>query len=336
MKKHLHTLQKRISRLVRPVRLTRLDRRTIKLNPADVACFLVVRNEEERLPYLLNYYREHGIAQFFVVENASTDGTRAFLLTQPDVALWFTNASFRKARCGTDWTLWLLRRYGMGRWCLVVDADELLYYPNSERRSIPDLCTGLEAGGYEAMAAIMLDMYSDRPIHETTYTAGQPFLEVCPFFDRQFYHVKLDRFYNHTHPTSYFGGMRQRVFGNDPLGQYGEHFYTLNKVPLFKYQSTLEFFDNFHWTSCTRLAAETGTLLHFKYFASFIRYAEGEVARKEHWNGGIQYANYQAKLKQRGDLVLFDPEHSIRFQNSQQLVELGIMTCEDIRSQCYT
>lgn len=328
MRTYLQHLQTRLSRLVRPVRLKRLDRHILALKPTDVLCFLVVRNEAARLPYLLTYYREHGIARFFVVDNASTDTTREFLLAQPDVFLWLTEASFRKARCGTDWTEWLLRRYGVGHWCLVVDADEVLYYPNSETRMIPDLCASLDVRHHQALAALMLDMYSNQPLCQTHYTPEQPFLEVCPFFDRQFYHVKRDQFHHHKYPTSYFGGMRQRVFGNDVTGRYGTHFYTLNKVPLFKYHPHLEFFDNFHWTNCSRLAVETGALLHFKYFSSFIQTAAIESSRKEHWNGGIQYARYQAKVEHQQDLVLFDPEHSIRFENSQQLVKLGVITDE--------
>jgi hypothetical protein len=60
---------------------------------------------------------------------------------------------------------------------------------------------------------------------------------------------------------------------------------------------------------------------------------EGEVTRKEHYGGGMQYAEYAKGLTENQDLSLSDRNHSIRLQNSQQLVELGIMQTEEIQPE---
>ena len=77
--------------------------------------------------------------------------------------------------------------------------------------------------------------------------------------------------------------------------------------------------DNLHWTNCRELGEETGCLLHFKYFSLFVNSAGKEAERKEHWNGAIQYAQYERILKQNPDLTLFSEKHSVRFRDSRQL-----------------
>ena len=309
--------------------LERKDRRSVDVRPETILCFMCVRNESLRLPYCLSYYRRLGVSRFFVVENNSTDDTLPWLLDQPDVYVWHAGGSFRAARCGSDWIECLLQQYGVNHWCLVVDADELLCYPDYETRRLPALCADLDQRGKKAFLTILLDMYADKAIKDTHYQSGQDFLGVCPFFDRQFYHFKTENFFGHNEHPSYFGGLRQRVFGGSEPGKDENYFYCLNKVPLIKYDKSLVLSDNLHWTSCNEIAEETGCLLHFKYFSSFLNSAREEVERKEHWNYGLQYAQYAKAIENTPNLILFSEEHSIRLRDSRQLVELGIMRTDE-------
>src|SRR5262249_59933527 len=109
-------------------------------------------------------------------------------------------------------------------------------------------------------------------------------LEVWPYFDRQAYHMGVTGFGGHAGQTSYFGGVRQRVFGGSEPGQAAAHFYCLNKVPLLRYDPSIELHANLHWVGCRELADETGVLLHFKFLSSFPARVREEVARKEHCN----------------------------------------------------
>ena len=224
--------------------LTRKDNKSVATQPGEILCFMCVRNESLRLPHCLSYYRRLGISRFFIVDNNSTDDTLPWLLDQPDVYVWHTDRSFRAARCGTDWLELLLREYGVNHWCLIVDADELLCYVDCETRRLEALCADLDQKGKRALLAVLLDMYSDKPIRETQYQRGQDFLEVCPYFDRQFYHSKTDNFFGHNEHLSYFGGLRQRVFGGKEPGQNENYFYCLNKVPLLKYDRSFVLSDN--------------------------------------------------------------------------------------------
>lgn len=300
--------------------LERVDTREVVCAPQDVLCCAVMRNESLRLPFFLAYYRAQGIAKFFIVDNGSTDGTVGYLLAQPDVYLWRSPLPFHRANFGAGWFELLLRRYGVGHWWLVVDADELLYYPDCETRSVPQLCRALERDGKKAFNAVLLDMYSDKPVRDTEYCAGQDFRDVCGYFDRDFFTYRYIEAGPYRNQTGLTGGMRRRVFGDtDP-------FY-LSKVPLLKYDPGVVLAGGQHWTShpSHEIAEGRGCLLHFKYFSAFQGYVEQEILRGEHADGAFQYQQYVVALARDPALTLFDPAHSVRLIDSAQLVELGIM-----------
>lgn len=300
--------------------LERKDSRELWLDSDDILCCTVTRNEAIRFPYFLSYYREKGIRQFFIIDNHSTDDTLSYLLAQPDVYVWQSSHSFNQANFGSVWFELLLRTYGLDRWCLIVDTDEIFYYPDCETKNIRQLCQRLDEQNQQVMTAVLLDMYSDRAISETYYNPGQNFLDCCPYFDRNFYHTQYEQHGPYRNQIGYFGGVRQRVFGE--AGSY-----YLSKVPLIKYTLDRVLTGGQHYTNCPQeeIATERGCLLHFKYFSSFSRYVREETTRKEHYAGGMQYAEYANAIAQNNSLTLYNPKDSIALQNSQQLVELGIM-----------
>ncbi len=61
----------------------------------------VIRNDVNRLPFLLDYYRRLGIQHFIFVDNESNDGSEAFLIEQPDVR--FFERKDATARPATAW-----------------------------------------------------------------------------------------------------------------------------------------------------------------------------------------------------------------------------------------
>ena len=304
--------------------LVREDSRDFTIAPTEVLCCIVLRNELARLPYFLEYYRKKGIRTFIAVDNASSDGSFEYLLTQPDLYLWRSQLSFNQANFGAGWLEPILRTRGVGHWCLIVDADELLYYPEYEHGSIPELCKQLDLEKKRAFTAVHLDMYSDLPIAETHYLPGKPFEEVCPYFDRQFYHECHDRAGPFRNQRSFFGGVRRRIFG-DGFPNY------LSKVPLIKYDEDCILAGGQHWTNLPAecIGSETGCLLHFKFFSSFVGTVSREVVRKEHSGEASQYRNYERVLREQPTLTLFDPAESVRLENSRQLVRLGVMQAEE-------
>ena len=300
-------------------RLTRKDSKYLSLRPAEILCCTVLRNEMARLPYFLEYYRKKGIGAFLAVDNGSSDGSFEYLLEQPDVYLWQSDLSFNRANFGAGWFEPILRMHARDYWCLMVDADELLYYPECERRSIVDLCHRLDARGKRAFNAFHLDMYSDAPIRDTHYAAGQPFEEVCRYFDGRFYHRCDENAGPFRNQTAYYGGVRQRVFG--------EAGYYLSKVPLLKYDEDCILAGGQHFTNLgpELIAEERGCLLHFKYFSSFHDRVSEEARRKEHYGGAMLYQEYERGMREQPSCSFYDPVHSVKLEDSRQLVRLGIM-----------
>ncbi|MEM8859063.1 MAG: glycosyltransferase family 2 protein [Chloroflexota bacterium] len=300
--------------------MERMDHNQIDLAPRDIICCLVLRNEYLRLPYFLTYYRQLGIKHFFVVDNGSDDGSVEFLLNQPDVYLWQTYMSFNRANFGSAWFEILLQKYGIGRWCLTLDADELVTFQAAENHQLIDLCDALDQQGKLAASGLMLDMYGQKPLSQTIYQAGQNFLEVCHYFDRTPYHDEYPAprpFFNQDYQ---FGGMRKRVFGEDVE-------YLVTKTPLIKYKLDTVMVGGQHSTShpADKIAHLQICVLHFKYFSSFIDYAMREAERGEHSGGGEQYQAYADGINDSDDILFYDPAESLIFSGSQQLLELGIM-----------
>jgi tetratricopeptide (TPR) repeat protein/glycosyltransferase involved in cell wall biosynthesis len=305
--------------------LTRCDERQVDPPSGAVLGFLVIRNEARRLPACLDYHRRLGVSRFFVVDNASDDGSLEWLIDQPDVHVWRTAASFSASRCGTDWVESLLAVHGQGHWCLVVDPDELLVYPGCETEPLPAFCARLDRAGYRAAMGLMIDMYSDRAIRDTSLEPGQPFLDVCRYFDRRVFDTVVDSFCDHDQHPSFFGGVRRRLFGGHEPGGEERFFYCLNKVPLLRYDPSLTVSDNFHWTSCAKVAVQAVGLLHFKLLDDFAGHARREAQRGEHWRGAVQYVRYADAMEKDPGLTPFDPPVSERYKDSGQLLDRGIL-----------
>lgn len=164
-------------------RLRRKDVHTIPNGNGELRLFMATRNSALRLPYLFTYYRTQGVDRFFVVDNGSTDGTAEFLASQPDVHVFRTEDSYSQTESGILWVEYLMDLYGRDRWCVVVDDDEIFFYPHVEELLLKDFCEYLDVQGSTAVHSFLLDMYSDKPVDKTFYRQGEPFLDACPFFE---------------------------------------------------------------------------------------------------------------------------------------------------------
>ena len=297
--------------------LTRLDARAIPVRPNEVRCFATVRNEAVRLPHFLDYHRNLGIDRFFVVDNASEDGSAEYLLAQSDVHVFHTSESYATSRFGVAWLNELLDGHGVGHWTLTLDADELLVYPLSETVDIHRLTSFLSQAQADGLVTFLLDMYSRAPIRETSYSPGSPFLAACRYFDRDTYHQK------DANGIPVRGGPRHRLFWRGH--ERPKPSPVLKKGPLVRWRAGLAYEASTHLIADLRLPRTvTGALLHFKFFADLYTNAEKETERKEHWDSAAQYAAYWSVLEQNPALSAFF-EGSMRYENSMQLVETGLL-----------
>lgn len=308
--------------------LKSVQNNTRKIAPNDILLFATVRNEAMRLPYFLEHYRKLGVSHFLLVDNESEDDTIALLQGSDDVSLWQTGASYKSARFGMDWMTWLLMRYGHGHWTLTVDADELLIYPDCERRPLSVLTAWLHTQGYAMMGVVMLDLYPKGPLDAQVYDPGQDPCKVLNWFDAHGYwaqkQAKMDNLW-------FQGGPRARHFFADAP----ERAPTLNKIPLVKWNRRYVFVNSTHnalpsWLNRTYDTAgqekTSGVLLHTKFLPGSAERAKQERVRCEHFSDATLFDSYYDGVAKNPDLWTPD---STPYSGWRQLLDLRLMSRGD-------
>lgn len=242
----------------------------------------------------------------------------AWVSTVPNAHVFSTKDSYRNHYY---WCEHFLDTYGKDHWCVVVDIDELFFYPNIESVSLKDLCRFLENTNATAIHSLFLDVYAEQSIAQTPYKQGDNPLNTLCFFDAQYQEIPywfMDRYKATPYFFSVFtGGMRERVFGNDPPP-------ILSKVPLFKNIGGTYLSQGMHAINDATLSQLQGVVFHTKFLSDFVNKVEEECQREEHYNKAMRYKIYQKKLKTAPDIHLYY-EGSTKFKDPNQLVELGLM-----------
>ncbi|MFN3641385.1 MAG: glycosyltransferase family 2 protein [Gemmobacter sp.] len=299
--------------------------RVAAIRPADILVFSTLRNERIRLPYFLRYYRELGVDHFLIVDNDSGDGSREYLAEQPDVSLWHTAASYKRARFGADWLNWLQMRYGHGHWTLVVDPDEFFVYPFCDTRPLRALTDWLDASSIKSFGAMLVDMYPKGPLEAQPYVEGSDPFEIACWFDSGNYTIQRNpRFGN----LWIQGGPRARVFFADTPDRAP----ALNKIPLVKWHRNYAYASSTHMLLPRGLnlvydewggEKASGCLLHAKFLDTFAAKAEEELARRQHYAASHEYRAYHAGLREGAELWC---KFSEKYINWRQLEILGLMS----------
>lgn len=320
-----------------------------------LAAFCALRNERKILPDLLRHHRQLGIREFYFVDNDSTDGSLEWLAAQTDVTLFHTNERFSEARCGTNWINALIREFGIGRWCLYVDADEHFVYRDCESVHIDDYVRKLDDAGATGVFGFMLDCYPNGPLSSAEVTDDARLRDVCPLFDGDYVFRQHPRkpWAPDGFPTiEVLGGPRLRLWGSlksEARTTWFRYFLrgqvdrivdhvpdrlfplyvrylerqppALQKMPLVKPESSsFEYINNAHECVPLKMAAETAVLLHYKFTSDFYRRVVHEASRGEHYRRGAQYLRYVQLFAKRPALSL-SYTGSKPFRSSNSLAE---------------
>ncbi|MFT5343770.1 MAG: hypothetical protein ACI9BH_002994 [Paracoccaceae bacterium] len=320
---------RRRRRVLRSIRKSRelnvVQDYTNTIRPDDILLVTTAWNEQIRLPYFLQYYRDLGVDHFLIVDNDSTDGTLDYLSGQTDVSVWHTRASYKRASFGVDWMNWLQRKYAHGHWTLVVDPDEFFVYPFCDTRSIRALTDWLDNSLIRSFSAMLLDVYPKGRLDDEPYQAGQNPMEIASWFDSGNYTLKRNALYQSLWIQ---GGPRSRVFFADQP----ELAPALNKIPLVKWDKRFVYASSTHMLLPRGLnqvfdewggEKASGILLHTKFLNTFPTKAAEELDRGQHYSGSVEYKAYAQSMKDDPELWC---KWSEKYINWRQLEILGLMS----------
>jgi len=284
-----------------------------KPRTGEILLLSVMRNEIQRLEWFLTTYRKLGIDKFVIVDNDSSDGTRDVLLKQPDVTLYHTTDRYSLSGSGVRWANELIERHGRSSWCVYVDADEELIFPGSENVGLRQLIRYLEANGYEAMFAPLIDMF---PTQIPANAGGGEIHASYSYFDADLY-VEPQAACPY---REVYGGARRRLF-------HGYHW--LTKVPLINGAAGIKFLMSTHRITPAKIADVTGALLHY-HLAGILQpeyqaLLDEAIDNREFPSSSLERRRSRELLRRLQPLKDLRSRNSVRYESTRQLTELGIM-----------
>ncbi|MDG2005127.1 MAG: glycosyltransferase family 2 protein [Novosphingobium sp.] len=279
----------------------------------------VVRNGMPWLKSFLAHHRQIGIRAFVILDNGSQDASVEHLMAQPDVILLQSEAPYNSYE--NTFKRYLCDRFGMGRWCLFVDVDELFYYPGISTKSVQELTGFLDGEGFDAALTQMLDMFANMPMGEIPDTTDLDPVEVFPFYETASINRTpfLKRFGNIVpdYLEKFSGGVRFRVFGSEN---------SLTKVSLFANSGRLRPFHLWHNVRNAKLADCSFALLHFPFNRTFRdKVIEAVSTGRYGWVTDDEYDAYAKVMEVNPSLNLMS-EHSCGLTGPMQLVDEGFLT----------
>lgn len=279
------------------------------LGASDLPLVFVTHNEIALIPAFLSHYRRLGVTRFICLDDVSTDGTREYLMGQPDVDVWTSPIRFEAARRGRRWREALFERYGYNRWYPNLDSDEFLVYDQCLREPLKALINVLEEHNIKRLPAPMVDFY---PSSEAKSRDGNMPWHVVDHIDSSGYEVTLQK-----RGISVKGGPRKRLFSEDN---------ELIKYPLVYWDKDCRFGSSIHrpLPYNRNFSPIWGVLLHFKFFTNYREKIAEAVSDKQHYNGSQHYQAMKSEIDKAGAIDFVD-EASIRFVNPEQLIDLGFM-----------
>lgn len=276
------------------------------------------RNEIGFVPWFLDYYRRLGADWFFVIDNASTDGTAAALLAQPDVTLHTSDDTFAMTNGGAVWINQMLDLYGAGNWCVVADLDEQLVMPELGERGLRPILDEMAENGEQVMAGFMLDAFPESIEAAAAFAPGGDPLAVSPFFDTDYFHSG-----HWQAPLSWTGGgARARLFG--------QRHNCMAKTPIVRGGEGVRYLWKHH-VSPARASARSCALLHYKILQDIMRIRYDDGAARRHVTSNLmigprrqadRIGDVIAHLSPRDGLV---GAASARYTDAAQLAGLAIL-----------
>ncbi|MEN9317217.1 MAG: hypothetical protein RIS35_3610 [Pseudomonadota bacterium] len=268
------------------------------------ALFCIIGDEIYFLPHFLKHYRSLGVTEFHFLVDRSTDGSLEFLLEQPDCAVITSRYKFKDRlrlriagetieRRFADISRFLVPRdFFMGRWGLVVDADEFLILPK-EFSGLDSFVNHLDRHGLNSCRAVMVDFYPAKLADLDRHDRSENPFRIAPYYDL----VPIDwpdlalRPVKLHHEVSVRSRINARLIECHP--QLSDHLkdgapVMLHKVPLLRWDKGTIILDA-HTANHTPSNLVQVALAHFKFFPGWERKVTGALQEKQYARNSVKY-----------------------------------------------
>jgi len=316
--------------------------------------FGIVHNEMFFLPAFLNHYRRLGAQQFLILDDHSDDGSRDYLIEQPDCVVLHSKYRFgdtlpalantpwnKTTRAGVVFKTIIPQKYLGGKYAVYADADEFLILP-PEISSLGNLVRFMSTEGITSLLASLIDFYpaklSDLFIPREP-ASFEDLIEAYPYFDakplvrpvsggspeimhennasrRLFSHYKIKK------PPEFIDFLPPQIINLLPLkiAKGGEL-----KTPIVHWDSG-RILLNSHKTN---VPPETNHLIafaHFKFTFDMPRRIDFAITSKAYGRKSLKYSNYAQLLahmvRDEGDFL--GPSSKI-YRDARDLFECQLM-----------
>lgn len=284
----------------------------IEKNTPLIIC--VVKNDLERIKLFLDHHIKLGVSHFVFIDNNSDDGTCEFLIAQPNVNVYRCYSQYSTLK-REGWINKVMLYYGINRWYLCLDSDELFVYQNYEVLSISKFIKNLEVKNIYSVRTLMLDMYSNQKL--VSEFVVKDIKSEYAYFDEEGYKMDSSLIYD-----SVTGGPRNRIFSTTELPFKPN----LIKTPLFKctygdVQISSHYLFPF---SKNYNAPLIGFLLHYKFLPGDLKKYKERAISKNYFNGSAEYINYVKLIENEPDST-FLYDKSVKFVDSSSLSSINVI-----------
>lgn len=294
--------------------------REIRYAVDELLVISVVRNGEPYVNAFVKHYRALGIKHFVFLDNGSTDRTLEMLCATDNATVLQARVPYRKYE--NTMKRYLAERFSQGKWNLCADIDEHFDYPFSKELKLKDFLRYLNSNGYTAVAAQMLDMFSECPLVVLKGKVDENLKEANPYYDISNLEKTEYLWSKRSNPAikMHWGGIRKTVFGSDN---------GLTKSPLVLMDGKVRPFITWHHVKGAKMADLSCVLMHYPFVGTFqYKVKDAVLTGRYGFKVSDEYRAY-AETLERDPQVTLKLASAQRFKGLEPLIGQGFLVVSE-------
>lgn len=268
-----------------------------------VILLVVFQNASNFIKNFINHYRGIGVNKIVFIDNDSDDNSIDIIHNNSrdiDVDIWQVDDRFDAIKA-MGWKQRMIVHYGLNRWYINIDIDELLVFGKYKNTNIAEMIKFAQSHDLVTIGSVMIDLYPNLPFDKLGRITSDQILNKYCYYDKTSY-TKVK---NQKYLYRIFGGPRQRLFGVSP---------SLQKFPLiFAQQGTLGINPHFWYPYYINLKSDFySVLLHYKFLPGDLKKYKKYAKSGVHYNNSKEYRAYIQSINKNPKINFYDNNISVK------------------------